>query len=130
MVGQSTKTFPSRPSSHPEPGDTQAAGGGLKVKELNRSPSSRILHPSLEQTYRDGRGESGGLGVLLRAFGLFVVAVTPGLFWDFVGERGGVEAAPVGALTPSCCHLLSVLSCHLAVTFHLLGTEQKHSAGT
>lgn len=67
--------------------------------------------------------------MLLRAFGLFVVAVTPGLFWDFVGERG-VEAAPVGALTPSCCHLLSVLSCHLAVTFHLLGTEQKHSAGT
>lgn len=36
----------------------------------------------------------------------------------------------MGALTPSCCHLLSVLSCHLAVTFHLLGTEQKHSAGT
>lgn len=92
MVGQSTKTFPSRPSSHPEPGDTQVDGGGLKVKELNRSPSPRILHPSLEQANQGWeRGVRGvwGEGVLLGAFGLFVVEVAPGLFGDFVGERGG-----------------------------------------
>lgn len=76
-----------------------------------------------------GEGSQGGGGCC------FVLLVS--LWWrsllGFFGiswESEGVEAAPVGALTPSCCHLLSVLSCHLAVTFHLQGTEQKHSAGT
>lgn len=45
---------------------------------------------------------------------------------------GGSRVAPVGAVAPppppavTC----SQFPCHPAVTFHLLATEQKHSAGT
>lgn len=130
MVGQSTKTFPSRPSSHPEPGGRSVAGGGLKVKELNHPP--RTLHPSLEQVTGNGEGGGGlrGWGGVCRLapWRLFVVEVTPWAF-GISGESRGLRVAPVGAVAPPAV-TCSQFPCHLAVTFHLLGTEQKHSAGT
>lgn len=114
MVGQSTKTFPSRPSSHPEPGDTQADGGGLKVKELNRSPSPRILHPSLEQTYQGWeRGVRGVGGVASRFWSL----CGGGHSWAFLGFRGRARGSrlllwvlsPPPAVTCSqFCHVISL----------------------
>lgn len=60
--------------------------------------------------------------MLLRAFGLFVVAVTPGLFWDFVGERGGRGCSHPLLLSPALSFVMSS-RCHFS-------PEQKHSAGT
>uniref|UniRef100_A0A7N8WZZ4 Membrane-associated guanylate kinase, WW and PDZ domain-containing protein 1 n=1 Tax=Mastacembelus armatus TaxID=205130 RepID=A0A7N8WZZ4_9TELE len=72
-------------------------GGGLKG-ERTKSPSQ---HPSpIPGTNPSGRGS--GVSFL----SLFLVEVTLGL-WDFRGGAG-VELAPVGAVAPSCCHLLSV----------------------
>lgn len=121
MVGQSTKTFPSRPSSHPEPGDTQAAGGGLKVKELNRSPSSRILHPSLEQTYQGWeRGVRGVGGVASRFWSL----CGGGHSWAFLGfcGRAGGRGCSCGCshpllLSPALSFVMSS-RCHFSPSGH------------
>lgn len=114
MVGQSTKTFPSRPSSHPEPGDTQADGGGLKVKELNRSPSPRILHPSLEQTYQGWERGVRGVGGVASCFWSLCGG---GHSWAFLGFRGRARGSrlllwvlsPPPAVTCSqFCHVISL----------------------
>lgn len=85
-------------------------GGGSKGKELYYPP--RTLHPSLGQTH-----QGGGRGWLVLC--LFLVEVTTGL-WDF-GGVAGVEVAPLGAVAPSCCHLLSVSMssrCHFSPSGH------------
>lgn len=97
-------------------------GGGSKGEELYYPP--RTPHPSLGHTHQGG----GGAWLVL---GVFLVEVTRwalGFFWG--GGRGGGAPAGAAAPLPPPAVTCSQFPCHPAVTFHLLATEQKHSAGT
>lgn len=112
MVGQSTKTFPSLPSSHPERGTLC----GRWWVEGERTKST-FQHPSpIPGTNPPGRGRGRRLVV-----SLFLVEVTSGL-WYFVRGVGTEEAAPVGAVAPApCCRPLSVSMsprCHFSPSGH------------
>lgn len=95
MVGQSTKTFPSPQSSRLDPGGRLVDGSGGKNCISLPGP----FNPSPEDVLRE-RG--GGLSVLV-----------------VVSARGLLVPSPPPAVT------CTEFSCHSALTFHLLGTEQK-----
>lgn len=97
-----------------------ADGGGLKGQELKITDPGSIPTLWIWEKEKVKVGISGALG-------LFVVAVTPRLL-DLSGGAE-VEVAPVGAVAP-CAVTCFQFPCHPAVTFHLLASGRKRSAGT
>lgn len=120
MVGQSTKTFPSPPSSRPEPGDTQWTVVGQRGKNYITLPGP-LTHPWDTPT-REGEG----VGWSWVSFLVEVTRWALGFFWGGAGVEVHLRVLPPPPPAVTC----SQFPCHPAVTFHLLATEQKHSAGT
>lgn len=106
MVGQSTKTFPSHPSSRREPGDACLADGGGSERTVRFPPSPQ-----------HGSGLPGQGGGVCLVVGFFCL-----LFCFFLVLLFSVVEVTAGILSIGVC---TQLPCHSAVTLHLLATEQK-----